>query len=104
MTKEYKGIEIRYKDWIIRSDPRKNYSHYFDVCVMKMVEEVDGKTRKKTGKTVPKEIDVGYGYSFETALKTVIRQAIASSEDVTDIQSYLKEYRKEKQQLESLIK
>jgi len=93
MTKKYEGIELTYKDWVIRSDPRKQYSHLFDIHVMMM-----------SGKgTLRKEL-VGYGYSFERAIKVVMRQALANNEDITDLRGYLKKQEEEIKHLESLIK
>ena len=93
MTKEYTGIEMTYKDWIIRSDPRKQYSHLFDIHVMVMSSKG----------TIRKEL-VGYGYSFEREIKVVMRQALANNEDITDLREYPKKQEEEIKHLESLIK
>jgi len=93
MAEKYTGIKMTYKDWIIRSDPRKQYSHLFDVYVMVMSDK--GTMRKEL---------VGYGYSFERAIKVVMRQALASNKDITDLKQYLKKQEEEMKHLESLIK
>ena len=102
--KRKKRLTLTYKDWTLKSDARKTYSHLFDLYVKVPVEEtvnVDGK-KVKTGNTKMVDKLVGYGYTFHRALDIVAHQAVSNEHDILEMREYAQklieeyEYLKEK--------
>ena len=78
-------MKIEYKDYVLTPT---------DVCKDRFDLYKKGvyKSGKNIGKT--KETIIGYGYSFEIAIDTIIKLEIADNNDVTTIEELVKEYRK----------
>lgn len=104
--KEYTGLELTYKDWVLRADPRKQYSHLFDLHVWNMADEKVKKNGKwiKTGKRVPSLQFVGYGMTLETAIDRIVRQSVAHDNDKLELKNYKGAIKKEKEHLQSILK
>jgi hypothetical protein len=58
----------------------------------------NGNTGKETKKLI------GYGYRMEEALLKMIGVRLAERTDITDIQGYVREYKKAKSEIKNLLK
>ena len=59
---------------------------------------------KKTGKETDSRKLVGYGYKFAEAIQKVIETEMGERSDVTDLKSYVQEYRKATREVENALK
>ena len=88
-----KATQIKYKDFTLVSCG--------DVCpdrfnLHRIVE--NPKTHREFHK------HLGYGYSFEEGLAKIIRISLSDRNDITDIKSYVNEFKKSVAELNKIIK
>lgn len=75
----------------------------FHVIERKVVENIDPVTRRKTGKTTEKEIEVCYDMKFEYAVRYILDRTVNDKDITVDPYSYLEIYRKEREQINNIL-
>ena len=90
-----KIIEGKY---IIESCKGRTVRHLFDIKEERMVKD------KETGEMKLKIKPYGFGYTFASAMSILIKLKVFDSTDETTIEGYLKEHKKEQDDLFKRLK
>jgi hypothetical protein len=66
--------------------------------------KIDKKDGVKKGTQYEREEEIAYGCSLESAIQKIISYSLAEKEGTTDLRGYVDAYKKEKLELEKLLK
>jgi len=83
---------ITYKDFVL--EPTTFCKDKFDLY-RRIKSEKTGKETKKL---------IGYGYSFEEAIRKLIGETLSNNSEIIDIKGYVSEYRKAVEEVKSILK
>jgi hypothetical protein len=76
-------------------------------AVVKNNNTVKGQPRKdglKVGAKFQRTEDVGYGVTLENAIEKIIALRLAENEETADLKSFIREYKREKNEILNLLK
>jgi len=87
-------MTIEQEDFRLTND---GLSNHWDLEVLKTIRPKGGPERQEF------QI-IGYGYSFDNALRVVINYRLSKKKDVYTLEEYLQDYKKVKDSLTNLLK
>jgi hypothetical protein len=61
-------------------------------------------TNKKTGKLTDSKKLIGYGYKFEEAIDKMIRTGLGERPDISELRTYVAEYRSASLDIQNILK